>query len=206
MNAVGLNMEEAPLDLDYAAEVAAPLVGTAMMQSYDAESGSSVLDTDTLFPKATTDRLASDVVDKYFPQSRRDETPIISMTDVQSEDASVNISIGKVVATPPPEEVDTRAPSFWKSTPAERSVADIVASAFPIRGRNMAPVIDISLRGLGVSMEAIEGYPEVGTYQPVDSRFFAPNIRIKTPAGDWDTSGFVEVSNEEIQLPLLNSV
>ena len=112
--------------------------------------------------------------------------------------------------------VKGREGEFWKKR--EGSVAGMKGKAenvdvvinqyFPRWYRNMAPVFEFAKGELGVSlkMEKIEGRPEGEEYMKYyeeERMFKGPQIRLKKPMGEWDKkSGFVEVSSEEVQLPM----
>lgn len=202
VNSIGVVMEPAPLDLELAAEVMRNAVGATIdnMETL----------TETLFVGKNTNQFAQDASEKYFPMSRRDDAPIIEITAPTAGDdtsGQLNVSIGKVTATPPPEEEDSRPQSFWSEAvdPADPfSARSVVDAAYPPRLRHLAPIIEFPSGALSVqmSMQPVLGECEAELY-PKEARFMAPEISMKRPAGDWDTSGFVCVASAEVRLPLL---
>lgn len=182
----------------------------------------------------------SDVVEKWFPKSRRYEVPVI---DIMKDDAEARQgdedeekmpgyklridveSVGDVDevekerASESTEEeneaVEYRKGEFWKKTPAtpglkaRTNTTEVVNRCFPRTYRNLAPVISFAKGELGVSlsMNKVEGGPKKEDYEQFfsdDKAFRGPQIRLQAPQGAWDeVSGFVEVSNEEVQLPVV---
>lgn len=201
-------MEEAPLDTELARTIMAERIGHQMVRHRESDSTGPLLPPEELFSSPVTDEGAEHRSERYFPMNRRDEAPIISFVESDDEnERSLHVDIGSVVATPPKEHLEERVTAFWRAEPTGMRIAeDVIASAFPISGRNMAPIVDVGLLSVEVSMKEITGIPDCDTYQPIDDRFHAPGIRIKAPAGDWDTSAYVEVSDVEVQLPLTKTV
>lgn len=199
---IGLVMEEVPLDIAGAAELLQSLRATNVKESGDFAS---------LFVKDSVDTDASDPVQRYFPQLRRDEAPIIEISGDAQDPVSVSLSVGKVVAKAAPDDRDEaaemlkRAGEFWKRAGGEGAEA-VVRRNFGTVARNMAPVIKMMEGELAFSigMESIDGTADKGAF--ADRYMLAPKIRMKKPMGEWDSSAFVEVGCEEVQLPLLNTV
>lgn len=196
LNVVGCYMEAPELDLELAATLRAQLLGQGIK---------SIDDLNAMFEERDMDQWASSTEDKYFPMSQRDDTPIIDLkAPSATDDGEVSVTIGKVEATPPEDEVDLRDPGFWKE-----SVSGTVPQVrMPLKGRNMAPVIAITTfpeREISLQMEEILGEPEAERY-PKETRFTAPKIVMKAPGGDWDWTGSIGLSMEEMQLDLNNGI
>lgn len=200
MNKIGLTQSEVELDFTTAAEI---LRKAAAQRTQDEG------DFNNLFTAPTTDPTAQEPADVYFPMWRRDEAPIIEIQEARdSSPGRVMISVGAVEATPPEEEgpeMPASEPGFWK-TPGTRSARDIVDAKYGVGVRNIAPVIEFGDVEYSVSLEmkTILGECEADLY-PSESRFYAPEIRMKKPAGEWDHTGYVEVSSVEVQLPLMKA-
>lgn len=203
VNKIGLVMEEVPLYIEETAELLAGLRAT-----YVKESGNFA----SLFVKDAVDTEASDPVERYFPEFRRDEAPIIEISGDAEAPVSVSVSVGKVVAEAAPDnrdeaaEILKRAGEFWKRDKAEASTEVVVNRNFGPTTRNMAPVIEILEGRLGISvgMEIIDGMADKGAFE--ERYMLAPKIRMKQPMGEWDNSGYVEVGCEEVRLPILKSL
>lgn len=202
MSKIGLVMEEVPLDLEYAASV---------MESLRADYVKETGDFPELFVKDASDTETSHPMERYFPKIRRNEAPIIEITGNASEPGSVTISVGSVIAEAAPDATDeaadiaSRSGEFWKQHAAPNA-REVILRNYGTVDRNKAPVIVVNEGELGVSlaMESIEGSPDMGVY--ADRHMLAPTIRMKRPMGDWDSTGFIEVGCEEVQLPILKTL
>lgn len=198
-------MEEVPLDMKAGAAILAEY-----RPGYVKESG----DFSNLFSSDIEDTSAESPADRYFPATRRYEVPVIGITGNTEEQGSVTLAVGKIVpgevddgpaAATEAADVAAREGPFWKRS-VKPGAEDAVLRNFGEIDRNKAPVIDLSSGDLAVSvvMQEITGQPAADMYA---NRYMqAPLIRIKAPAGEWDNSAFIEVSSEEVQLPILSTV
>lgn len=203
MNKVGLVMEAVPLDLEAGAALLA-----AARPSYVKETG----DFARLFSSSVEDASAEAAPERYFPMARRYEVPWIEIVPGADEGGSVTLAVGTVVSEGVEDDAAqdaadaaaaAREGAFWKA-PAAPEAKGVVERNFGAVSRNKAPVIEIGALGFSIGMQEITGEPPAGVF--ADRYMVAPRIRIKAPAGEWDDSAFVEVSSEEVQLPILNAL
>lgn len=198
MNMIGLNMEETALDLVAAAELRSKIDAPLVYENHGIDFGS-------LLTSAVEDPNALTVVDRYFPSSRRYEVPVIELTNEKDGDEdsfSIKISAGKAFADP---DIDDK-PVANALTSDSEGLPGTVRRAYGAMVRNKAPVIEFGDGELSISMsmQEIQGEPDKAKYDAERFNCFAPVIDLKAPAGDWDTSGYVSVAAEEIQLPMKN--
>lgn len=114
-------------------------------------------------------------VDFYFPTHSRNEAPVISFEYDQSISVSydtINPQIGGVSAN------SVESVAFWKETPHKWTAPPTTASPAPET----------------ISTALFE------KYYPSNVRNRAPMIRMKKPAGDWDTSAYLQVGSEFLDL------
>ena len=157
--------------------------------------------------------MATDAVDMYYPSFRRNEAPLIDITLPPSDDpdsGTVTVTLASIIATPPAESITPQLPtadhkSFWNQ-PDSTAASPTVNLHFGATVRNLAPVITFPPSELAVSlqMQPISGEPPAESY-PRHFTFHAPNITIRKPSGEWDRSAFVQVSTDEVQLPLIEA-
>lgn len=171
-----------------------------------------------------------DVVEKYFPKSRRYEVPVIEIENESGDEDGYKLrmevglmeDVGKVEKEKKDENtedeenaVSAREGEFWKkrlATPGVKEKTDakeVLNRCFPRTYRNLAPHIEFAVGELGLSlaMEHVKGGPKKEDYEQFfgdENAFRGPEIRLQPPKGDWDqVSGYVEVSNIEVQLPIV---
>lgn len=196
LNNVGLNQREIPLDLEAAAAITRSYVTPLLL----GEPEEGVFPLDALFDGRAADVMASSVAEKYYPLSRRDETPIIS---VGSDNESLQVAAGAVQATPPEESETAGHPlDFLVNVPP--SPQSVVDKKYPKWSRYLAPEITFATMGLSVGMTAVKGEPEAELYGE-DRRNMAPEIRMKKEMFNGDLSAFIEVANVEVQLPIIKT-
>jgi hypothetical protein len=192
-------------------QMVAPMLDTAtadeILRKYSTPTLSETdgFDFASVLPGDARDRNAASVADEYFPASRRNEVPVFACegsSKMNEEDCFFTVSRGVIESTGPLD--DEPVPQSHNLALAPGGGAAAVNKKYG-RSLNKAPVISFSSAGnFGISlvMEEICGEPSTDLYDSKKFNNRAPVISLKRPAGDWDTSGFVNVSSEELALPL----
>lgn len=202
VNKIGLIMEEVVLDQEAAADILSTYRPAYVKESYDFKS---------LFSSDCEDVTADNAVDRYFPAARRNEVPVIDINGNTEEDGSVILAVGTIVPDgvedgasthTEAESIAAREGCFWKKGVAV-DAEDAIERNFGTIDLSKAPVISFGELSVSLGMEEITGQAAAGVY--ADRYMQAPGIRMKAPMGDWDSSGFLEVCSEEVQLPLLQA-